>query len=134
EAEGVDVSGVTAALCHLQNLPGTDGYFTQTFSREARYFQEANARRIDAIRDAIEAEWADHPWRPILLTSLLLAADRVDSTTGLQMAYLKQWSPRSYRPLELRLPELLAGRGAARRGDATAVVADLAPVDLAYLD
>ena len=41
----------------------------------------------------------------------MLAADRVDSTTGLQMAYLKQWAARSYRDLELRLPELLAGPG-----------------------
>ena len=32
---------------------------------------------------------------PVLLTSLLEAADRVDSTTGLQMAYLKQWAPRA---------------------------------------
>ena len=98
-------------ISHLQHLPGTDGYVTETFSRQARYFQEHNARRIDAIRDAIEAGWADHPWRPVLLASLLLAADRVDSTTGLQMAYLKEWSPRSYQPLELRVPDLLAGPG-----------------------
>jgi adenine-specific DNA-methyltransferase len=49
----------------------------------------------------------------LLLTALLLAADRVDSTTGLQMAYLKDWSPRSYQPLELRVPELIAGPGRA---------------------
>ncbi len=96
--------------------PGTDGYVTETFSRRARYFQEANARKIDAIRDAIDAEWAGHPMRPILLVSLLLAADRVDSTTGLQMAYLKDWSPRSYQPLELRLPDLLPGSGAVTAG------------------
>jgi adenine-specific DNA-methyltransferase len=107
---------------------------TETFSRSARYFQEHNARRIDAIRDAIESGWGDHPWRPVLLASLLLAADRVDSTTGLQMAYLKQWSPRSYQPLELRVPPLLAGGGAAVRGDAVEVVDALPGADLAYLD
>ena len=130
----VDVEGAAAFLCHLQGLPGVDGYVTETFSRRARYFQEHNARRIDAIRDAIEALGPDHPWRPILLTSLLLAADRVDSTTGVQMAYLKTWAARSFTPLDLRLPGLLAGSGRAVHGDATEVVGDLGDAGLAYLD
>jgi adenine-specific DNA-methyltransferase len=134
DANEVDLGELGLVISHLQSLPGTDGYVTETFSRQARYFQEPNARRIDAIRDAIEAGWSGHPWRPILLASLLQAADRVDSTTGLQMAYLKQWSPRSYQPLDLRVPELLAGSGSARHGDATEVVFGLSEVDLAYLD
>jgi adenine-specific DNA-methyltransferase len=71
---------------------------------------------------------------PVLLTSLIEAADRVDSTIGLQMAYVKQWAPRSARPLDLRVPELLPGRGTARRGDAVALARELPPVDFAYLD
>jgi adenine-specific DNA-methyltransferase len=134
DADEVDRTEMGEAICYLERLPGTDGYVTETFSHQARYFQEKNARRIDAIRDAIEAEWSGHPLRPILLASLLLAADRVDSTTGLQMAYLKEWSPRSYQPLELRVPELLPGYGAVTQGDATEVVARLPGVDLAYLD
>ncbi len=134
DGAAVDVGGVAAALAHLQDLEGRDGYFTETFSRRARFFQEHNARRIDAIRDTIEAEWSGHPWRPVLLASLLEAADRVDSTTGVQMAYLKQWAPRSYQHLELRLPELLTGPGRALRADVTAAVHDLPPADLAYLD
>jgi adenine-specific DNA-methyltransferase len=129
-----DVAGVEAALFDLQNLEGRDGYVTDTFSRHSRYFQEHNARRIDAIRDGIEERYAGHPWHPILLTALLLASDRVDSTTGVQMAYLKQWAPRSYQPLELRLPELIAGAGRAVRADVTAAVADLPAAGLAYLD
>ncbi len=58
----------------------------------------------------------------------------MDSTTGLQMAYLKTWAPRALRPLELRPPELLAGPGAAIRGDALAVAGRLPHVDLAYID
>ena len=134
DADEVDVTGIRAALCQLQELEGYDGYCTETFSRQARYFQEHNARRIDAIRDAIEAGWSGHPWKPILMTSLLQAADRVDSTTGVQMAYLKQWAPRSFLPLELRLPELLPGRGRAVRGDVTEVVSELPEAGLAYLD
>ena len=134
DAAMVDGRGVEAALSQLQELDGRDGYFTETFSRRARFFQEHNARRIDAIRDAIEERWAGHPWRAILLTALLLAADRVDSTTGVQMAYLKEWAPRSYRPLELRMPDLLAGPGRAVQADVTALVADLPEAGLAYLD
>lgn len=134
DAGEVDENALREVFSGLNDLPGTDGYVTETFSRRARYFQEANARRIDAVRDAIERDWAGHPWRPVLLTGLLLAADRVDSTTGVQMAYLKKWAPRSYQPLELKVPELLAGGGASVHGDATAVVRDLPAVDIAYLD
>ncbi|HEX4864549.1 MAG TPA: DNA adenine methylase [Acidimicrobiales bacterium] len=134
DALEVDPGALGEVIFHLQNLPGEDGYVTETFSRQARYFQEENARRIDAIRGAIERQWGDHPWRPVLLTSLLLAADRVDSTTGVQMAYLKQWAPRSYQPLELRVPDLIAGTGRAVRGDAVEVAPTLPDVDLAYLD
>ena len=133
DAHEIDQGALGEVISHLQTLPPTDGYVTETFSRRARYFQEENAGRIDAIRDAIE-QWTGHPWWSILLTSLLLAADRVDSTTGLQMAYLKEWSPRSYQPLQLRIPGLLAGRGSSWRGDALEAVGGLPEVDLAYLD
>lgn len=134
DASGVDLDGAAATLRRLQKLPGVDGYVTETFSRRARYFQEHNARRIDAVRDAIEAMGPDHPWRSIMLSALLLAADRVDSTTGVQMAYLKSWSPRSSSPLELRMPPLLGGPGRAVHGDATDVVPGLPEAGVAYLD
>ncbi len=133
DAATIDERTLDEALSHLQHLPGQDGYVAETFSRQARYFQPHNARRIDAIRVAID-EWAAHPWHPILLTALLEASDRVDSTTGVQMAYLKAWSARSHQPLALRRPALLPGPGHAVRGDATTVIAGLPEVDLAYLD
>jgi adenine-specific DNA-methyltransferase len=134
DSDAIDRAELDGALSHLQHLPAEDGYVTATFSRAARYFQVHNGMRIDAIRAEIERQFAGHRLRPILLTSLLEAADRVDSTTGLQMAYLKQWSPRSYQDLVLRPPALLAGGGRAIRGDATEVIATLPEVDLAYLD
>ena len=66
---------------------------TETFSHEARFFQPHNAARIDAVRDAIDAEYAESPLFPLLLTSLIEAADRVDSTTGVQMAYVSSGPP-----------------------------------------
>lgn len=133
DVDAVDSVELERILDHLQRLPDRDGYVTETFCREARFFQEFNGRRIDAIRDGIE-EYRDTSWYPILLTSLLLAADRVDSTTGVQMAYLKQWAARSYRPLTLTAPALLQGSGVAVQADARAAARTLAPVDLAYLD
>ncbi len=115
-------------------LPGEPGYVHETFSRQARFFQPENAARIDAVRDAIEEEYAGSPLYPVLLTSLVEAADRVDSTTGVQMAYVKQWAPRSFNPLELRVPELLPGAGRALRGDAVELAPALGHFDLAYLD
>jgi adenine-specific DNA-methyltransferase len=133
DAGATDLPALDEAISHLQELPGVDGYITATFSQASRFFQPHNARRIDAIRGEIE-RWAGHPFHPILLTSLLEAADRVDSTTGVQMAYLKGWSDRSHQPLALRRPLLLAGPGHAVRGDATAVAGRLPEVDIAYLD
>jgi adenine-specific DNA-methyltransferase len=134
DAASVNLTSVEAAIDHLNRVPGKAGYVHDIFSREARYFQPFNAARIDAVRDAIRDSYGDSPLHPVLLTSLIEAADRVDSTTGVQMAYVKQWSPRSSRPLELRVPELLAGPGRAVRGDAQEVASALGRVDLAYLD
>ncbi len=134
DAEQVDRAALESAIARLNALDGLPGYVTETFCVRSRFFQPENGERIDAIREAIEADYSGSSLEPILLTSLLEAADRVDSTTGVQMAYVKQWAERSYRPLELRVPEMIAGPGHAIRGDATELVASLGVFDLAYLD
>jgi len=68
----------------------------------------------------------------IALTSLMEAADRVDSTTGVQMAYLKRWARRSHNRLTLRMPELVDGEGEALRREAEDAAE--AECDVAYLD
>ena len=134
DAATVDLQELDNEIKRLAALPGTPGYFTETFCVRSRFFQPKNGERVDAVRDAIERDHRGSALYPILLTSLMLAADRVDSTTGIQMAYLKQWAPRAHRDLELRRPDLLPGPGATVRGDATAVVGELDRVDLMYLD
>jgi adenine-specific DNA-methyltransferase len=70
-----------------------------------------------------------------LLSSLLEAADRVDSTCGLQMAYVKQWAPRSYNALALREPAVVPGPcGTVSCVDVGALAPTLDGIDLAYLD
>ena len=134
DARDVDLKDVKDALAYLSALPGKPGYFTEAFCTQSRYFQPFNGERIDAIRSTIEDEYKGTPLFPILLTSLIEAADRVDSTTGVQMAYVKAWAPRSFNPLELRLPDLLDGPGHAVLGDACELVNQLGGFGLAYLD
>ena len=134
DGDAVDAVELERAVAALNAMPGRPGYVTETFCERSRFFQPANGARIDAVRGAIARDHAGSPLEPVLLTSLLEAADRVDSTTGVQMAYVKQWSDRSFRPLELRVPELLPGPGGAVRGDACLLAPTLGAFDLAYLD
>ena len=105
-------------IAELDALPGEPGWFTETYCRRARYLRPENGARVDAIRERIALLDLEPELEAIALTSLMEAADRVDSTTGVQMAYLKQWAPRAYRPLALRVPELLPGPGSASCLDA----------------
>lgn len=119
-------------LRELALVPPRAGYFTQAFCVDARYLQPKNGARVDAIREAIRERALEPVLEAIALTSLMEAADRVDSTTGVQMAYLKSWAARSHNDLELRLPELLPGPGRALQLDACEAASTEA--DVAYLD
>lgn len=122
-------------IARLNALPGREGWFTEHYGGEAAApvdaapddvlttrdadapasvtkhpFQRKNTMRLDAIRDEI-ASWRasgeiDATTESVLLTSLILGLDCVDSTLGHFSSYLKRWSKRSYRDLTLRLPRL----------------------------
>jgi adenine-specific DNA-methyltransferase len=121
----------------MNSLSGQPGYFTQTFCERSRFFQPKNGARIDAIREAIARKSLSPELEAVMLVSLMEAADRVDSTTGLQMAYLKSWAARSARDLELRVPSVLPraahGKGQATCLDAFDAAAQL-EADIAYVD
>lgn len=124
-------------IAELNALPGRPGWFTELYCERARYFQPKNGARIEAIREEIARKALPPALEAVLLVSLMEAADRVDSTTGVQMAYLKQWAPRASNDLRLRLPALLpraaAGRGEAHQRDALEAAAALEG-DVVYLD
>lgn len=93
---------------HLNALQGTDGWFTQHYGGDVadtkKPFQKKNTRRLDAIRteiDRLALSWED---RSVLLTSLIYALDKVDNTLGHYVAYLTNWSKRSYNDLHMKLP------------------------------
>jgi adenine-specific DNA-methyltransferase len=128
-------TAIADAIARLDALPPAAGYVTEVFCRRARFFHPDNGARIDAIRAVIARDYAEHWLEPILLTALLEAADRVDSTTGVQMAYLKSWAPRAHNSLTLNAPVIPNGpRGRAVRGDAVVAAAAAGRFDLAYLD
>lgn len=134
DADAIDRSELQAAIETLQALPGERGYFTRTFCESSRFFQPKNGMRVDAIRSALATDYRESALYPILLVALMLAADRVDSTTGVQMAYLKQWAPRASNDLELRIPELIPGGGSTVGGDVMQTIDLLPHVDLMYVD
>lgn len=131
------VAPATRLLKDLQDTPPRAGWFTHTYCEEARFFHPKNGARIEAIRERIQGMDLDPLLRDVALVSLMEAADRVDSTVGVHMAYLKQWAPRAHNDLELRVPALLPrsphGRGEAWGLDAEEAARACA-VDVAYLD
>lgn len=122
-------------IADLQKLPGKYGYFTDTFCVRSRFLQPFNGEKIDAMRDEVARLSLDPVLEAVVLTSIVEAADRVDSTVALQSAYLKKWSKRSYDSLTLRLPELVDSneRCEAFCGDASDFVASI-DADLVYID
>jgi adenine-specific DNA-methyltransferase len=133
--DSVDRDRLRRLLSDLAELEPKHGYFTETFCVRSRYFQPHNGMRVDAIRDEIDRLELDPVERGLVLTSLLEAADRVDSTCGLQMAYVKEWAPRSFGDLELREPRAVTGpAGTTSRLDANELASQLDGVDCAYLD
>jgi adenine-specific DNA-methyltransferase len=152
------IDEVGRRLEELRRLPPAPGYFTETFCERSRFVHPCNGARIDAVRERI-AEWAggeagglggglsggpggdadrgrggglDGDVEAVLLVALMEAADRVDSTTGVQMAYLKGWARRAHNELELRVPDVLDGPGVALGVDA--LEAASIDADVAYLD
>ncbi|MDQ7012884.1 MAG: DNA adenine methylase [Planctomycetota bacterium] len=138
QADRKDILRDTQRLVDEFNaLPGTPGYFTETFCVQSRFFQPKNGERIDAIREAIAAKGMPPELEAVMLVSLMEAADRVDSTTGVQMAYLKSWAARASNDLRLRVPDVLPrarhGKGQAHCLDALEAASTLT-ADVAYID
>src|SRR5262249_1655917 len=120
-------------IAELDKLPGEADWFTAEYCERARYLTPANGARVDAIRSRIAALALPPALEAIALTSLVEAADRVDSTVGVRMADLKQWAAGAGQAVRLRVPELLEGAGSASCLDA-ADAAERHAADVAYLD
>ena len=102
---------------HLNSIEPFAGWFTEHYGGDAekvmgkKPWQLANTMKLDAIRNEIDVMSDDDDEKNVLLTSLMLALDKVDNTLGHYAAYLGKWSPRSSKPMVLELPEFALNRG-----------------------
>ncbi len=131
---------------HLNNVAPKDGWFTEHYGGNAnggvavqddglkKPWQVHNTRKLDGIRDEIDRLSLSTVEKAVALTSLILALDRVDSTLGHFVSYLRDWSPRSFKELHLQVPKLFPNTG-----DHEVIRQDVfniadRNVDLAYFD
>lgn len=126
-------------LEYLNGLSGVDGWFTECYGglpeEKKKPFQIKNTRKLDAIRDEIDRLGLDFVDKSVVLTSLILALDSVDSTLGHYASYLSDWSVRSNKDLVLKLPKrfALTTKNTVLRGDVFDAIRDRS-FDLAYFD
>lgn len=126
---------------HLNALEGKSGWFSEQYGaqdlKNGKYpFQLKNTMKLDAIREEIDKLDITETDRSVLLTSLILALDKVDNSLGHHVSYLSEWSPRSYNELTLKLPLLIypkKGKAEVVRGDIMECIKSR-KFDLAYLD
>ena len=125
---------------HLNRLQGYEGWFSEHYGAveagtHKKPFQLKNTKKVDAIRDEIDRLNLPEIEKAVLLTSLILAMDSVDSTLGHYVAYLAKWSPRSHNDLILKVPNLFISKGKNEviRGDIFETLINKT-FDLAYFD
>jgi adenine-specific DNA-methyltransferase len=143
---GARIPGLLAELAALP-MSSEPGWIERTYCDVVtpdggiiKMWKPANGRKADTIRDQIE-DWEQsghitHHEAMILVTCLLFALDRVDSSVGVQQAYLKKWAARASNPLALEdLPFPAEGAAPAGQhliGDALELA--YPPATVAYLD
>lgn len=108
---------------HLNSLNGVYGWYSENYGGDGKKdtsigkdglkkpWQLHNTMKLDAIRDEIDIISENDIEKSVLLTSLIMSLDKVDNTLGHQVAYLKEWSPRSSNKMELKVPNLLISKG-----------------------
>jgi adenine-specific DNA-methyltransferase len=131
----------------LNNLPGKYGWFSENYGGEPnggsatqkdgrkRIWQLHNTKKLDAIREEIDKIAKDKIEKSVLLTSLIIAMDKVDSSVGHQVSYLKKWAPRAYNTMKMEVPRLIIDNKQHQVYQEDIFdLADDIEVDLAYYD
>jgi adenine-specific DNA-methyltransferase len=132
---------------HLNSIKGYDGWFTEKygghdFSGSAiqpdgtkKPWQVHNTRILDGVRVEFVALCLPEIEKAVALTSLILAMDEVDSTLGHFTSYLKDWSSRSYKEMQLKVPKIFQNteENTILKGDIFESMKNVA-VDFAYFD
>ncbi len=136
-----------ALIDHLNAVAPMDGWFTEFYGGQPnegcaiqsdglkKPWQIHNTRKLDGIRQEIDALHLEKVEKAVALTSLILALDQVDSSLGHFVSYLKDWAPRSYNDLTLRVPKVFVAdqEHEVYRADVMNLV-PLISADVAYFD
>jgi adenine-specific DNA-methyltransferase len=135
-------------IAHLNALKGYDGWFSAHYGGRVgengsaiqadgskKPWQLHNTRKLDAIREEIDRLNLPQTDKAVALTSLILALDEVDNTLGHYASYLKKWSPRSYKEMRLKTPNLFVNeqRHTIIKGDIFDAIPSV-EADFAYFD
>jgi adenine-specific DNA-methyltransferase len=103
---------VSGLLGTLKALEGNGDWITEKYCDViaadggiVKMWKPENGKKADTIRNKI-AEWElageiTHHEAMILTTCLIVALDKVDSSVGVQQAYLKNWAARASNALDL---------------------------------
>ena len=135
-------------IAHLNSLPPKNGWFSENYGGvvtehaqgnaiqadgQKRPWQLHNTQKLDAILDEIPKLTKNELQRAVLLTSTILAMDKVDNTMGHQVAYLKKWPTRSYQSIHLEVPQLIP-EGTPCFASQQSILDIKDPFDLVYID
>lgn len=144
---GAIVPSVEEKIAYLNALPGRDGWFTEHYGGQPqdgsavqpdgkkRVWQSHNTARLDAIRPEIDRIAETEIEKSVLITSLIMALDKVDNTLGHFASYLSKWSPRSYNEMRLRVPKFARPDPSHKiHCDDIFSVLPIVTADLAYFD
>jgi adenine-specific DNA-methyltransferase len=128
---------------HLNRVEPFAGWFTEHYggapvnddNSPKRPWQRHNTMKLDAIREEIDKLQLNDIDKAVAIASLILALDKVESTLGHFASYLREWAPRSFLNLNLKVPLIADAKEEHRvtRAD----IFNVAPsqkVDLAYFD
>ena len=125
-------------LAHLNSVQPKEGWFSKHYGGELdeskKVWQKKNTKKLDAIREEIDLMELGEPYKSIALASLIMGLDRVDSSLGHYVSYLREWSARSFNNLELTLPFYAGAGGRHRIIKSDILEKDLGHFDVAYLD
>jgi len=133
-------------LTQLRALPQAEsGWITSTYCDVVtsaggivKMWKPVNGRKADAMREQI-AVWEEdgtctHHEAMILVACLIFALDKVDSSVGVQQAYLKEWAARASNPLELVDLAFPGGGPAGTHFVGNALTIPYEAATVAYLD
>ncbi len=141
-----DIGYYAKKIDTLNDLEGKDGWFSAHYGGaennglsvggdgKKKMWQLHNTRKLDTMLEVIHAE-KDQQDKSVLLTSLMLGLDKVDSSLGHQVSYLKEWASRSYNTLKLSVPHYWVNNGKhdIHNKDIFKLIEEIT-VDVAYYD